>query len=62
MKNWEYEVATVVTQSGQTLEEKMNEFGKRGWEIFNFIKEDKDSYTLFMKREKEKIDYSPMGF
>ena len=62
MKNWEYEVATVVIQSGQTLEEKMNEFGKRGWEIFNFIKEDKDSYTLFMKREKEKIDYSPMGF
>lgn len=47
MKNWEYEVATVVIQSGQTLEEKMNEFGKRGWEIFNFIKEDKDSYILF---------------
>lgn len=73
MKNWEYEVATVaefgdfyqadsVTQSGQTLKEKMNEFGKSGWEVFNVVKDGKDSYTLFMKREKEKNDWSPMGF
>lgn len=62
MKNWEYEVATVVTQSGQTLKEKMNEFGKGGWEVFNVVKDGKDSYILFMKREKEKVDWSPMGF
>lgn len=62
MKNWEYEVATVVTQSGQTLKEKMNEFGKSGWEVFNVVKDGKYSYILFMKREKEKVDWSPMGF